>query len=433
MPRYGKFGLASFFVAVCAASVLPTASTAAAGIAQPRVVSQDPVNYTPNLVGDATVAHPAVYAFEPSATLPQMYVGGQFHSLQNAQRTSSYVRPYIAAFNRTTGAVSTSFHPVLDGSVWAIVSVGSSVYAAGEFTHVNGVARRGLVKLNASGSVDPAFNASSTFSEGVAYDLKSVKGRLIVGGSFPKGLAALSPTSGADTGYLNLGISGSVATLTKEPTHVYRFAVNPGASRLVAIGNFTTVSGQARARAFMLNLGASKGVLASWYYAPLSRYCNHKNVPAYLRDVDFSPTGSYFVLVASGNVPTKGRIGTDVCDAAARLETNIAHQSKPTWINYTGGDTLHSVAVSSKAVYVQGHNRWLDNPTGHGSCLTTCVVRHGIGAIDPVSGRALEWNPVKGRGVGGKETLLTPQGLWVGSDTSLIHREYHYGIALMPL
>ncbi len=431
MRRSNKLGW-SMLGAACAA-VLVAPPIADASIATPHIVSVNPVDYTPNLLGDATVSHPAVYAFSASGASNTMYVGGQFHAMQNAARTVSYVRTDIAAFDRGTGAVSTAFAPILDGSVWGIVTNGTSVYAAGEFSTVDGLSRRGVVKLTAKGTVDPTFNAAASFPSGVAYDMKLINGRLIVGGTFPKHLVALNPTTGADTGYLNLGIAGSVAVLSNAPTHVYRFAVTPDNSKLLAIGNFTTVSGQARSRAFMLNLGARSGVLASWYYGPLARQCAHHNVPAYLRDVDFSPDGSYFVLVASGNVPMTGGLGTDVCDAAARLETNTAHQSKATWINYTGGDTLHSVAVTSGVVYVQGHNRWLDNPQGHNSCLTTCVVRHGIGAINPKTGRAMDWNPVKGRGIGGKELLLTKRGLWVGSDTSLIDHEYHYGIALLPL
>ena len=56
----------------------------------------------------------------------------------------------------------------------------------------------------------------------------------------------------------------------------------------------------------------------------------------------------------------------------------------------------------------------------------------GIGAIDPVSGLALSWNPTKGRGVGGKDFRVTTQGLWVGSDTTHIGGEAHARIALMP-
>ena len=210
---------------------------------------------------------------------------------------------------------------------------------------------------------------------------------------------------------------------------VYRFAVNATGTRLVAIGNFVAP----HPRAFMVDL--TTGTVAPWYYGNLAHRCRAASVyPAYLRDVDFSPDGSYFVIAATGYIPTdSSRVGLDVCDAAARFETNIVSPTVPTWINYTGGDTLHSVVATGAAIYVNGHQRWLDNPNGADSCVGTCVSRPGIGAIDPVTGRALPWNPTKDRGVGGKDVLATTQGLWVASDTAHIGHEYHFGIALMPL
>jgi hypothetical protein len=149
--------------------------------------------------------------------------------------------------------------------------------------------------------------------------------------------------------------------------------------------------------------------------------------------VDFSPDGSYFVIVATGGTPRSGQGGVGICDAAARFETDVAAPARPTWINYTGGDTLHSVAVSDKAVYVQGHQRWLDNPQGHDNAGPGAVSRPGIGAIDPSSGKALAWNPTKDRGVGGKDLLVTARGLWVASDTAHIGHETRARIALLPV
>jgi len=34
--------------------------------------------------------------------------------------------------------------------------------------------------------------------------------------------------------------------------------------------------------------------------------------------------------------------------------------------------------------------------------------------------------------VGGKDMLVTPRGLWVGSDTTMIGGEQHARIALLP-
>ena len=193
------------------------------------------------------------------------------------------------------------------------------------------------------------------------------------------------------------------------------------------------MNGAERWRAFMLNLKRGAARLNPWSYAPLKRPCLALSIPAYLRDVDFSPDGSYFVMVSSGFVPQSGGLGTDVCDAAARFETAVSSPSAPTWINYTGGDTLHSVAVTGAAVYVQGHQRWLDNPYGVDDAGPGAVSREGIGAIHPTTGMALAWNPGKTRGVGGKDFLVTASGLWVGSDGQRFNGEYRARIAFCPL
>jgi len=314
--------------------------------------------------------------------------------------------------------------------VWAVRTSGSSLYIGGEFSSVNGSSRRALAKINATtGALDPSFQPS--IPSGNITEVRLVNGRLIVSGTFPKRLAALNPATGADTGYLNLGISGRVSDRSG-PTRVYKFAVNPQATRLVALGNFTTACGQERYRAFMVDLGPT-ATLSRWYYPPLKNLCRAQSIPDYMRDVDFSPDGSYFVFVSTGYIPNPGRIGKDLCDATTRFETAMISAPTPTWINYTGGDTLHAVAVTGVAVYVQGHQRWLDNPFGADSPGPGAKDRPGIGAIDPNTGKALSWNPTKSRDVGGKDFLVTAAGLWVASDGRYFAGEQRWGIAFCPL
>ena len=403
-----------------AASPLAAAASPALGV----VVSTNPANFTPN------VASGAVYKFVQVGGV--MYAGGSFSSVSTPAGVSpggTFTRTNLVAFNASTGVISTSFAPNLNGAVWALASDGTSLWVGGTFTSVNGVARRGVAKLNpATGAVDTAFNAN--LASGKVTELALVGGRLIAGGTFPGKLRALNPVTGANTGYLSLSISGSVAD-NAGPVEVYRFAVNPAGTRLVAVGNFTSVGGQSRWRAVMLTLGTTASVNA-WYYPPLRNLCAAASLPDYMRDVDFSPDGSWFAFVSTGYVPQTGGIGRDLCDATARFETGIASPSRPTWINYTGGDTLHSVAATDVAVYVQGHQRWLNNPYGRDSAGAGAVSRPGIGAINPSTGLALSWNPTKDRGVGGKDLYVTSQGLWVGSDTTRIGGEYHARIALMP-
>jgi hypothetical protein len=408
-------------------SVLP-AGGVGASVAHAAVVSDNPANFTPNVESDAAVSKPAVHALKQLGGT--VYAGGKFRSVSNAARTTTSTRSNIMGFSATTGAL-TSFAPELDGTVWAIEASGSSLYVGGDFKTVNGVTRKKLVKLDATtGEVDMAFKP--TIKSGNVTEIRLVNGRLIVGGKLPGKLLALDPSTGADTGYIDLPITGRVAD-NSGPTKVYKFAVNPAGNRLVALGNFTSVAGDKRWQAFMLDLGPNGVTLNPWYYQPLENLCAARSLPAYLRDVDFSPDGSYFVFVSTGFVPRTGGVGRDLCDATARFETAVSQPDRPTWINYTGGDTLHAVAVTGAAVYVQGHQRWLDNPYGRDSAGPGAVSRPGIGAIHPTQGTALPWNPTKTRGVGGKDFLVTDAGLWVGSDGKRFAGEYRARIAFCPL
>jgi hypothetical protein len=428
-------------IVLCTAAALLAALATPAGaqIAHPSVVSANPANWTPKLPNYATST--ATYAFAQIGST--MYAGGQFTSINGVARTN------IVAFNATTGTL-TAFKPNVNGAVWGLAPApDGKLFVAGYFTSINGASRRGVAKIDpVTGAVDPTFLSPLN---GNVSDLKYACGRVFVGGWFTKKLLALNPTTGADTGYLNLGISGSVSS-SSTATHVYRFAVSPNCSRLVGIGNFTTVAGKTRYRAFMVALGTTSGSLDPWYYQPLTKKCASSSVPAYLRGVDFSPDGSYFVIDGTGYVPLSGDRFITICDAAARFETAITSPTRPTWINYTGGDTLHSVAISGAAVYVGGHQRWLDNPYGRDSAGTGAVSRPGIGALNPATGKALTWNPTRTRGVGAKVLYVTPAGLWVGSDTEFggylgcsdpqgpnddncagQPREVHPGIGFLPL
>ena len=407
---------------------------ATASIQHPAVVSENPVDWTPHLAPGGGVTRPLALAV--SQLGDTMYVGGRFQAVQDAARTTTVPRQNLVAFSATGGTLNTTFTPDFDDDVFAVLAVGSSVYVGGQFDEVDGVPRPAIAKLDAqTGTLDPAFAPTLVTSNSRVSEIRLVNGRLIVGGTFGKNLAALNPATGADTGYINVPINGQVSGSTGK-TEVYRFAVNPAGTRLVGVGNFTDVGGQIRQRAFMLDLNPGSAALSPWYYEPLNDACRSASPTrrAYLRDVDFSPDGSYFVFVSTGYITAQeSQIGTHICDAAARFETAEPDPDEPTWINYTGGDTLHSVAVTGAAVYVQGHNRWLDNPQGADSAGPGAVSRRGIGAIHPTTGFALPWDPPKPASQGGQDFLATPTGLWVPSDSQNFNGEYHRGIAFVPL
>ena len=104
-----------------------------------------------------------------------------------------------------------------------------------------------------------------------------------------------------------------------------------------------------------------------------------------------------------------------------------------TWKNCTGGDTLYSVATTGWAVYVGGHQRWLDNCGGRDNAVPGSFAADGIGAIDPGTGLAIRsWNPGRSRGVGAEELLANAEGLYIGSDTTSLGGEYHARLGLFP-
>jgi hypothetical protein len=385
---------------------------------------------TPHAVDDSVVTNAAVHTFTQVNGV--MYAGGTFHSVQDPRLTTTLVRHNLFSFDVSTGQ-PTSWDPHLDGTVWRTFYMAPYLYVGGDFTTADGVAER-LVRYDLSSGtpvIDPTWDP-----EGVTRpvnDIDRVGDRLIVAGAFTKRLVALNPATGQNTGYIDLPISGSVKVNGAGPVEVWRIAVSPDGSKLVGIGNFTTVGTASRARAFMLDLGPSSATLAPWYYQPLVNACSASALRAQLRDVDFSPNSSYFVIVATGYVPVSGGVGRDICDAAARFETSIANPTRPTWINYTGGDTLHSVAITGAAVYVGGHQRWLDNPGGRDNAGAGAVSRRGVGAIEPSTGKALAWDPGKTRGVGTKFIYPTSDGVWFGSDGRRFAGAIHDSIAFTPL
>lgn len=397
-----------------------SASGPAAGspISHDAVVSPNPSNLTPR------VQSGAVYKMLQLGGI--MFAGGQFSQVKPYNNAGTVNRNRLFGFNPLTGGI-TGFNANFNSEVWALATDGQSLWVGGYFNSVNGLPRTGVVKLNPyTGAVDPAFNARLT---GSVTDMAIVKGRLILGGSFSKRLMAVNPATGADTGYINLTIAGQPAS-NSGPTKVFRFAVNPTGTRLAIVGTFTSVAAHPRRQAAMVNLGTSSATVSGWYSTLFNNNCSTA-APTYTRDVDFSHDGTYFVIVTTGSGYPGDR--TKLCDSATRWNTNDAKTTYPVWANYTGGDTLLSVQVTRAAVYVQGHQRWMNNPLGRDFAGPGAVSRPGIAALNPHSGLAYSWNPTKDRGVGGYDLLLTPQGLWVGSDTTHIGGEVHERLAFLPL
>ncbi len=415
----GASALAGGLVAV------PLAQPAAAQtVAQATIVSANPENFTPNILDGK------VNAIAQMGTT--IVLGGSFTRVQASSGGPILTRSNIVAFSATNGAIS-SFAPTISGEVYDLEpsTDGVSVYVVGSFTQAAGSASSRVARINITTGVKVAgFNVPTI--NGTVKNVDLVGSRLLIGGSFSTvggvnrtRLASLDPTNGALTSFLNLSVTGANAA---GGTQVLKMAVAPNGSRLVVIGNFTSVAGHERLQIAMIDLTGDTATLAPWATGFYTNSCNPV-FNTYMRDLDFSPDSSYFV------VSTTGAYGGDQspCDVIARWETSAGPGQVATWLDHTGGDTSYAVAITGAAVYVGGHMRWMNNPYAGDEAGPGAVPREGIAALDPQTGLPLSWNPGRSRGVGVFDMLATSTGLWVGSDTDLIGGETRRKIAFFPL
>jgi hypothetical protein len=408
-------------IAIAATALLGT-TPAMASTAQSAVVSTNPVANTPN------VLQGTVYAIAVVGNT--VVVGGDFSSVANAAGTKTYQRPKIFTYDMKTGAVN-AFTAKLDGTVNTLAAgPNNTVYVGGAFHTVGGVAQRGITQLSlATGARVAGFTAA--IGDGEVRSLEASGNWLYVGGNFASvnktarvALARLNATTGALDPAFNLNLTSPTAGRTK----VEDTSLSPDGKTLLAVGAIQRVSGQSRAQIAMINVGAATPTVANWYTNYYNVDCD-SDFSTYLREVDFSPKGDYFVVVSTGRLTGASR----PCDTAARFNTAGTGAHSPVWINHTGGNSLFSVAVTGSAVYVGGHEQWLDNPKGDKNAGPGAVSRPGIGAINPTSGKALAWNPTRTRGVGVETLVATSTGLLVGSDTTQLGHEYHARLGMFPV
>ncbi|MBE1534080.1 PKD domain-containing protein [Actinomadura algeriensis] len=399
-----------------------TAAAAPAG----TLVSENPVDFTPQIQDGAVNSIVQVG--------DTIYLGGSFTQVKEAGANKPVVnRARVLAFDATTGTLDTTFDPVVDkGEVDVVLpsADGESLYIGGSFSAVDGQTHRKLAKIDAAtGQPDAAFQADVNAK---VRDLRLIDGRLYVGGNFTHvsgvaqaGITTLNPSTGARDAFFDLPVTG---TQNGGVTAVIKMDVTPDGSRLVGVGNFTTVAGQSRPQIFMVDLTGSQARLANWQTARYAAECS-ASFDTYMRDVDFAPDGSFFVVTTTG-----GHRGVEkMCDTHARWE-NVANGSgkQPTWTNWTGGDTSYAVEVTGEAVYVGGHFRWANNPYASDKAGEGAVAREGIAALDPLTGLPFTWNPGRARGVGVFDILATGQGVWIGSDTDMAGGETHQKVAMFP-
>ena len=405
---------------------------AASGDGARRTVGEVPAKTTPSVRNGAVNAIAVVG--------DTVVIGGTFTRIASRGKKVARKAKFIAAFDRRTGRVIRRFRPKLNGAVTSLARVPGrrQVYVGGEFTKVNGHRASHVTRLRV-GNGRRSAHFRSRRMDGNVRALAAVRGTLYVGGQFKRvgrakhrGIVALSGRTGRATRKISFGVSGTLGGIHGRPkgrTGVIAMDAAPGGNRMVIAGNFSRVGGRQRAQLAQLRLGRKVRVMR-WGTRRYRARCGHK-WDTYMRGVAYAPSGKYFAVAATGG-PHKGTL----CDGVARFRSggrSARHQ--PAWVNLTGGDTLLSVAVTGSAVYVGGHQRWMNNPYAKDRARPGAVPRPSLAALDPATGMPLKWNPGRNpRGVGVGALVANRDGLWIGGDTKWLgNRRYRRPrIALLP-
>ena len=375
----------------------------------------------------------------------RVYIAGGFTSLRNQTptNTTTVQQSYLAAYSLTTGLVDTSFRPVFgNGWVEAVEASpdGTKLYVAGNYGTINGITQKGISRIDpATGAPITSFSASANAK---AQELAVTNTTVYAGGRFtavngvPRGsLVALDGVTGAVRNDFVNNITGGIGA-NGELT-VQRLVLTHDQGTLLVVHTGRQVNGQDRYGIALVNTRTGK--LLPWRTRLWDDNLQFVGGIQRIYGGDIAPDDSFFA-VSSGSGGDRPPINDTVVAYSFAGGDNV----QPLWIS-RHFDSVYSVAISEVAVYVGGHFAWQESPTspqpwpglddvgyGTGQGLSgyglgdAVVKREHIGALNPVDGTALEWNPGSNSFEGNKYIELTPRGLFTGGDATT-QGEYNVG------
>ena len=359
-----------------------------------------------------------------------MFAVGTFTSISGSNGT--FTRNNIFSFSATAPYAVTSWQPSVNGTVNSIqlTSDCSHAFIGGVFSQVDGSSAHNIAYIRTYNNTMVQDWAHSANGQ-VDTILRTPNNHLLVGGKFTaingsskKYYVSLNLNTGQDDGYLNLNISGHYVYtgVGVNTTEVYNQQLSPNGKDVLVEGTFTSVGGVARQQIFMLGVA---GTATAWNSPEFSQFCADKH-PFYIKSAAWSADGNEVYIADTGFAPfnwNKTFPLTGLCDAVAAFPATLGTVSHD-WVNYTGCDSLYSVAADSTTVYVGGHERWANNATGCNNPGNGGIPAPGMGGFTVgASGGTLVKNSSgtaglysRDRGLGADQIYRTSAGIWIASD-----------------
>lgn len=441
MRRRSASRTAAAAAALAALALAAQTDLASAAGSQSVPVSAQPATGTPHF---PAATNPVEQIRQLVQCGPVMYAVGTFSTVEQGGNT--YTRNNAFSFSATAPFTMTSWNPNVNGEVNTITFNSGrcgDAYLGGLFTQVGTTKASNIAEVSTTGTGKVVTSFGHAANSEVD-TLASYQGHVLAGGTFTRinggsadpYLVSLNAKTGKNDGFLALGISGHYSFTGAAPngTRVFNQQLSHSQKLDLFEGDFTTVAGKRRHQIFMVNLASRpRATLTSWTsprfdgskgYPPGGYYYNcFQREPFYIRAAAWSPDDSTVYVADTGFHPWQlpaAPPSQGLCDAAAAFTVNAAHPALK-WINYTGCDSLYSVAAGTAAVYFGGHERWSENPGGCDAQGPGGIPAPGMEGLNPATGALLLNSSndalyTRGRGLGADDMLLTSAGLWIASD-----------------
>lgn len=357
-----------------------------------------------------------------------VYVGGGFTSVRppgDAPGTGEVARSYLAAFNASTGALITTFHPVLSGvpscssnspcgvNALAVSPDGSTLYAGGDFTGVNGSYRGFAAAFStATGALLSTWKpaaAGPVHAIAVSPDGKTV----YLGGDFTKldgqprtKAGAVSAATGALTGWAP-NLNGSLTSI----------AVAPDGSRVLVGGYFTQINGVTQQAIGSTN--PSTGANEPWAANIIPN--NPPGCVSDVKDITVSGSTAYIAAEGTGAGCFDGDFAARISDGALLWQSDCLGATQSLVII---NGWLYKGSHAHDCAYAPGGFPQVRNSSNTG------WVDHRLLTQRLTDGSVGHWTPnTNGNQLGPRVMATDGSQLFLGGDFTTVDRKPQQGFA----
>jgi hypothetical protein len=441
-------------LAAAAVAALPAAQASAAtashapkkGVvkAAPNV---KPVKNTPTPpavgVSDGNVSSNALSSWQVDNTVwataysnGVVYVGGQFLNAIPAGEavgvtTGEVSRTYIAAFNSTTGALISTFDPVITGGssigVYALAVSGNTLYVGGQFTHVNGSYRDNLAAFNTTTDALTSW-APSAYGKVNALATSPDGSAIYAGGAFNElGTPNVGPGLQARTYAGAVDASGNVLPWAPVlDNSVAALAVSADDAQVLMGGYFQNVNGASEIAAMAVDsVNGTTNEPWNANIVPATGSCN----PPAIKVIAISSGTAYLGSEGTGGGCFDGDYAVSLGNVASGGSDNLA------WQNDCLGATQSLVVINGylfkgshahDCAYAPGGFPQVSNASGG-------WVTHHLLDQSLVDGSLGHWTPNDDATVLGPRAMATDGSqLFVGGDFQNVNGKPQQGFAIFP-